>query len=192
MRPASHSSNSLKKRFCAWPAVRSRKPSTSAPARPNMLAENAVPMPCSGRARPGFQLLEQRVEVARADRHAGDHVRDRAHRLQQAPEGAEQAEEDHQPRHVARQFAALVEARGDAVEQAAHRRGREGEALLAVASAQFARGQHARHRRQQLGRGQGGEARARVLPGLEPRHLGRRGAPPAAGSSRCRARGPAG
>ena len=52
MIPASHSSSSLKKRFCAWPAVRSRKPSTREPASPNMEAENAVPMPASGAARP--------------------------------------------------------------------------------------------------------------------------------------------
>ena len=38
----SHSSSSLKKRFMAWPAVRSRKPRISAPDRPNIEAENAV------------------------------------------------------------------------------------------------------------------------------------------------------
>ena len=52
--PASHSSSSLKNRFCACPAVRSRNPSTSAPARPSIDEENAVPMPFSGRASPDF------------------------------------------------------------------------------------------------------------------------------------------
>ncbi len=55
--PASHSSNSFVKRVCAWPAVRSMKPSTNAPARPSMEVENAVPMPSSGRARPAFNWL---------------------------------------------------------------------------------------------------------------------------------------
>ena len=43
-----------------------------------------------------FQLVENGVDVAAADAHALDHIGNGAHRLEQAPEGAEQAEEDHQ------------------------------------------------------------------------------------------------
>ncbi len=53
--PESHSSRSLTKRLCAWPACSSRKPRTSEPARPKSEELKAVPMPESGLDRPDLR-----------------------------------------------------------------------------------------------------------------------------------------
>ena len=98
---------------------RSRKPSTSEPARPNSEDENEMPMPLERRGQALAQRVEHRAGVA-ADLQILDHAADRADRLDQAPEGAEQAEEDQQAGHVARDVARLVEPRGDRIEDAAH------------------------------------------------------------------------
>ena len=66
-----------------------------------------------------LQRVEDRAGVA-ADLEAVDHVADRADGLDQAPEGAEQAEEDQQAGHVARHVARLVEPGRDRIEDAAH------------------------------------------------------------------------
>src|SRR6185437_13955112 len=52
---------------------------------------------------------------------------------EQAPEGPEQAEEDHQPDEISGDVAALVEPRADAVEERSQRHGREAEAAGALA-----------------------------------------------------------
>ena len=100
-------------------------------------------------------------------------------RLDQAPEGAEQAEEHQESGHVARDVARLVEAGGDRVENAAHQLRRHRHAADAAA-------EDRRHRRQQhrrpLDREAGiGEAEI-VDPGdfrIEPDHL-------AQATARCR------
>ena len=64
------------------------------------------------------------------------------HRLEQAPEGAEQAEEDQEADQIAAEFPSLVEAGGDRIEDGAGREGRE--AARAGAGVE-----HRRHRREQ-------------------------------------------
>ena len=95
-------------------------------------------------------------------------------RLDQAPEGAEQAEEHQQAGHVARDVARLVEPGGDRIEDAAHQLRRHRHAADAAA-------EDRRHRRQQhrrpLDREAGiGEAEI-VDPGdfrIQPDHLAER------------------
>jgi hypothetical protein len=119
----------------------------------------------------GLELVEDAVDVAPADAHALDHVRDRAHGLQQAPEGAEQAEEDHESGGVAGEFPAFVEPAADPVEQAAH--GLRGEGDAAFAPGGFGPGgEHAGHGREQLWRHEAGEALARALVIAHPGDLG--------------------
>src|SRR6185437_13767189 len=55
-----------------------------------------------------FQRIEQRTSVT-ADFESIDDIADRAHGLDQTPKGAEQAEEDQEPGHVAGNVASLVE-----------------------------------------------------------------------------------
>jgi hypothetical protein len=65
-------------------------------------------MPSSGADRPVFQRIAPGGGVAGAGIERLDCVADRADRLQQAPEGAEQAEKHEQPDQVARDVAGLV------------------------------------------------------------------------------------
>ncbi|WP_425351831.1 hypothetical protein [Methylobacterium radiotolerans] len=90
----------------------------------------------------GFQLVEHDAGIAAAA-HALDDAADRRQRVDEAPEGAEQAEQDQDPGDVAQDLAALVEAHRDRVEIA----GRAGQGRPAGP-----RGDHRRHRRQQGGR----------------------------------------
>jgi hypothetical protein len=69
-----------------------------------------------------LQRIEHRQCIAAGGQPADD-VADRADGLEQAPEGAEQAEEDHQADQVARQVALLFQAQVDRIEDRAHRRG---------------------------------------------------------------------
>jgi hypothetical protein len=87
------------------------------------------------------QRFEQRAGIP-ARLQVLDDVADRAHGLDQAPEGSQQAEEDEQPGHVARDVARLVEPGGDRVEDAAHQVRRHRHAAHAAAK-------DGGHRRQQ-------------------------------------------
>ncbi len=107
------------KRPCAWLACSSRKPSTSEPDRPNSEAPKAVAMPLSGPSMLSLSLANMVHGVAAGDLQPTDGVGHGADRLEQAPEGAEQAEEDQQADQVAREVAPFVEAGGDAVEHRA-------------------------------------------------------------------------
>ena len=114
--------------------------------------------------------LEHRAGVA-AHLEAFDHFADRADGLDQAPEGAEQAEEDQEAGHVARHVARLVETVRDRIHQAAH--GLRGHRHAADAVAQDRRHWREQHRRA-LDRKAGiGEPEA-VDPGdlgKQPQHL---------------------
>ena len=95
-------------------------------------------------------------------------------RLDQAPEGAEQAEEDQEPGQVAREVACFVEPGGDRVENAAHQLRRHRHAADAAA-------EDRRHRRQQHRRpldGEAGIGEAEIVdPGdlrIKPEHLAQR------------------
>ena len=89
----------------------------------------------------GLQVVEHPRGVG-AGLHAVDDAADRMHRLEQAPEGAEQAEEDQQADQIAAELASLVEAGGDRIENGARRERRE--AARAGAGVE-----HRRHRREQ-------------------------------------------
>ena len=66
-----------------------------------------------------LQRVEQRAGIA-ADLQPLDHLADRADGLDQAPEGAEQAEEHQEAGHVARDVAGLVQPRSDRIQQVPH------------------------------------------------------------------------
>ena len=119
-----------------------------------------------GCCEPALEIVEHHHEVALADRQAVDHLADRADGLEQAPEGAEQAEEDQQPDLVARDVARFVEARADAVEQVAHRHRRQHHPAAALLLAE-----RAGDRRQQAWCGLQREARLAGAERLDPAHL---------------------
>ena len=123
-----------------------------------------MPMPPSGAARPSLQRVEHVAGVA-ADLEVLDHLADRADGLDQAPEGAEQAEEDQQAGHVARHVARLVEAGRDRIEEAAHHLRRDRHAAGAVA-------EDRRHRRQQHRRALDREAGVGEAEAVDPVDLG--------------------
>ena len=106
-----------------------------------------------------LQLGEHGDRVAAGDLQPADGVGHRADGLEQAPEGAEQAEEDQQADQVAREVAAFIEARGDAVEHGARGGRRHPQPVLAFA-------QHGGERRQQVQR-VGVERRRAFLTVLE-------------------------
>ena len=122
-----------------------------------------------------LQLIEQHHALAGIGVERADGGADRGHRLQQAPERAEQAEKDEQADQIARRLALLVEAGGDGVEQRAHRAGGQRQMPGAVV-------QHGGHRREQRRRGLvGGDAGigdAEIVDpvdlGIEPQHLAER------------------
>ena len=134
-----------------------------------------MPMPQSGAARPSRSESNMRAGVA-AGFEALDHAADRAHGLDQAPEGAEQAEEHQQAGHVARDVARLVEAGGDRVENAAHQLRRHRHAADAAA-------EDRRHRRQQHRRPLDREAGIGEAEIVDPGDLRDRAASPGAGDS---------
>ena len=78
-----------------------------------------MPMPLSGAARPSLSDSNT-APASPPTLRPVDHVADRADGLDQAPERAEQAEEDQQAGHVARHVARLVQPGGDRIEDAAH------------------------------------------------------------------------
>ena len=118
------------------------------------------------RRQPGLELVEHHHEITLADRQAVDHLADRADRLEQAPEGAEQAEEDQKADLVARDVAKFVEPGADAVEQIAHRHRRQHDPAAA-----FLLAERARDRRQQPGRRLQREAGLAGAEGLDPADL---------------------
>ena len=93
------------------------------------------------RGEPLAQGFENRSRIA-SGLQRFHHLADRADGLDQAPEGAEQAEEDQQAGQIARQVAGLVESRCDRIQDAAHHLGRDRHAAEPVA-------EQRRHRRQQ-------------------------------------------
>ncbi len=119
-----------------------------------------MPMPLSGAASPSLSASNTApasppglsVLITLADRSDG---------LDQAPEGAEQAEEDQQPGHVARHVARLVEAGGDRIENAAHHGRGDRHAPHAVA-------EQGGHRRQQHRRALDREARVGEAETVHP------------------------
>ena len=66
-----------------------------------------------------LERIEQGPGVA-ADLETVDHLADRADGLDQAPEGAEQAEKDQEAGHVAGDVAGFVQPRGDRIQQMPH------------------------------------------------------------------------
>jgi hypothetical protein len=95
------------------------------------------------RGEPLLERFEGRAGVA-ADLEPFEHPANRGHGIDQAPERAEQAEEDEQAGHVARQVARLVEPGRDRIQDAAHDLGRDGHAPDAVAEDGRHRGQQDR------------------------------------------------
>jgi hypothetical protein len=118
-----------------------------------------------------LQLIKQQHIVAGIGVERADGGADRAHRLQQAPERAEQAEEDQQADQVAGGLALFFEPRGHRVEQRAH--GAGGERQMAGAVAQH--GGHGRKQDRTLVRGEAGIGDAEIVDpvdlGVEPEHL---------------------
>ena len=138
-----------------------------------MLAENAVPMPASGLARPDFNCSNIRF-TSPLPSVMLPMTSDTDPTVFSSPQNVpSRPRKISTPGHVARQFPAFVQARGDPVEQAAHRGGRDGEVADVAVPVALPRRQHAGHRRQQLGRGQRGQTGARGLVGLQPRDLRR-------------------
>ena len=164
---ASHSSSSIWKRPWAWLACSSRKPQHQRTGQAEQRGAERRRHALERTFDAALQLGEHRHGVARRRLQAVDGIGHGADRLQQAPERAEQAEEDQQADQIARQLAPLVEPRGDAVEQGAGRRRREAELVLAFA-------QHRCHRRQQVdpvGR-RHWRIRLAVLKAAQPAHFG--------------------
>jgi hypothetical protein len=120
-----------------------------------------------GRRQARLQIVEHDDHVVAGERQVGDDAADRSDGFQQAPERAEQAEKDQQPRLVAGDVTALVETRADAVEQIAHRQRIERRALATILLAE-----RAGDRRQEprwCGHREAGAGRAKRL---DPRNLG--------------------
>ena len=102
---------------------------------------------------PGLELAEQGGDVAAGvSRQGANCLRHAADGAQQTPERAEQTQEHHQADEVARDIAAFIQARADAVEDGAQGRGGKAEPAGAFAH-------HGRHRCQQ--------ARCRIVRGAE-------------------------
>ena len=80
-------------------------------------------MPAMRRGEAVLQIVEHDARRPRRRCIDLDHAADRADRLQQAPEGAEQAEKDQQADEIAGDLARFVEARADRIEDGAQRRG---------------------------------------------------------------------
>ena len=135
------------------------------PGKPEHGGGKRRPHPPQRLGEPGLQLVEQLVHIPRADRHVADHIGDRTDRQQQPPEGAEQPEEDQQPRHVAGQLPRLVEPGGDPVQHAPHRRRRKAQPVGPAG------GEHAGHRAEQLRRGLRRRAEPRAAEPLQPGDL---------------------
>ena len=108
VRVPSQLSSSLRKRRCACATCSSRKPRTSEPAMPKSEEEKDRPMPASGAARPALSSSKSTPASApvRSERMTLPTERDR---FEQAPEGAEQAEEDQQAAEIAQHLAPVVE-----------------------------------------------------------------------------------
>ncbi len=119
------------------------------------------------RRQPGLELVEHHHEIALADREAVDHLADRADRLEQAPEGAEQAEEDQKADLVARDVAPLVEPGADAVQQIADRHRRQHRSGPRRSCSPSALGDRRQQPRRRLQR----EARLAGAEGLDPADL---------------------
>ena len=79
--------------------------------------------PLQGFRKPGLQLLKQHIQIAGADRHAPDHIRNGRNGQQQPPESAKQAQENQQARHVARKLAPFIKPRLQPIQHAPHRGG---------------------------------------------------------------------
>ena len=77
------------------------------------------------RVEPAFQLCHHGVEIDPGGVEGSDDEPDRADCLEQPPEGAEKAEKDQKPDHVARDLASLVEPCRNAVEDRAERKRRQ-------------------------------------------------------------------
>jgi hypothetical protein len=122
-------------------------------------------MPLSGSVSPGLEILEDHPGIARGDVEVLDGVGDRRDGLEEAPEGAEQTEEDEQADEVARHVAILVEAHLDRIEDRAHRLRRDRHAADAVA-------EQRRHRREQHRRPLDLDAWLRHAEGVDPPNLG--------------------
>ena len=137
-----------------------------------MEEEKAVDMPASGPARPDLSWSKTALMSPPPTLMALDHVGHRAHRLQQAPEGAEQAEEDHQRRSVAGQLAAFVQPGCRCRRAGCAWPARIGVTRPSRPAASARGSQHARHGRQQLRRYQAGEALAGALVVADPGDLG--------------------
>ena len=78
-----------------------------------------MPMPPSGAARPSFSVSNS-APASPPTFKPVDHLADRADGLDQAPEGAEQAEKHQQAGHVAGDVAGFVEPGGDGIQQMPH------------------------------------------------------------------------
>ena len=109
-----------------------------------------------------LEVVEHRRRVG-ARLHAVDDATDRMHGLQQAPEGAEQAQKHQKTDEIAIEFAALVEPRADRVENCARRRG--GKTARSGAGVE-----HRRHRRKQNGRADP-RVRVRTDERIDPSYL---------------------
>ena len=79
-----------------------------------------------------LQLVEQCGGLGRRHVQPLDGAADRLHGFEQAPEGAEQAEEDQEAHQIARHVARFVEAGGQRIEQRAHGDGREHRVLAVL------------------------------------------------------------
>src|SRR4029077_7139459 len=66
-----------------------------------------------------LQILEKRAALAARGVHRADHAANRAHGLEQAPEGAEEAKEDEERGEIAQDLAALIKPRLEGIEQGA-------------------------------------------------------------------------
>ena len=130
-----------------------------------------MPMPASGAARPSFRVSNSDAGIA-ADLQPLDHLADRAHRFDQAPERAEQAEEDQQARHVAGDVAGFIQPGSDRIQQMPH--GLLGDRHPPGALAAEDRGHRRQQRRVPLD-GQTGIGDAEIVDpgdlGIEPDHL---------------------
>ena len=93
-----------------------------------------------------LELLKDCADVAPGQGQSVDDLTHPGERVQQTPEGSQQAQKDQQTGQIAGHVAELVQARADAVQQGVHGQGREAEPLAAAA------GQHGRHRDQHGGR----------------------------------------
>src|SRR5690606_25264082 len=114
--------------------------------------------------KPGLEVCEDGGRVSAADIQPLDRAGDRTDGGEQTPEGAEKAEKDMKADHVTRDFALLIKARAQRIEDRTHRKCVELHLALACTK-------HGGHRREKARRWWHDKARISAAEIIDPAHF---------------------